>query len=414
MLVKLVRRVMTWIIDSSELLMDLHKAYLDARKNKRGKVYQLEFEYRLEDNLVELRDELISGNYKPRPSTCFVIYEPKMREVFAASFRDRVVHHLFYNYVHVLFERTFIYDSYSCIKGRGTHFGIKRLQHHIRSESAGYSRPCYVLKIDIRGYFMGIDRARLLEICRRTMEKMQDKPSDDEGVTWGEKLDYPFVDNLLESIVNNDPTKGCIMLGNASDWAGLPSEKSLFHAAPGCGLPIGNLSSQLFSNVYMNEFDQFAKRELGCKHYGRYVDDAFVVSTDREWLKSLVPRIEAFLKERLGLSLNRNKLCIRDVRHGVEFLGAYVLPFRTYVSSSSLRRIKCHLLAMPPSPLQEHSPREVRLLQSRVNSWLGVLSHYASHCLRRVLFGHLADLPGSFSRDWLRFRSDSAKTKECF
>ena len=382
-----------------ELLRDLHRAYLDARKNKRGKEYQLRFEYRLEENLVELRDELLSRIYRPRPSTCFVIHEPKMREVFAASFRDRVVHHLFYNYVHELFERSFIHDCYSCIKGRGTHFGIDRLRHHIRSVSEGYSRPCYVLKIDIKGYFMGIDRERLLAICRDTLNRMRDRPSSTEGKTWGEILDYPFVDYLLQSIINNDPTAGCIRLGRASEWEKLPPEKSLFTAKPGCGLPIGNLSSQLFSNIYMNVFDQFAKRDLGCKHYGRYVDDAFVVSGDRKWLQSLIPRIEAFLEEQLDLLLNPDKLRIWDAYQGVEFLGAYLRPFRTYISSRSLRRIKGRLLALPSRGTLQPSQ-----LQSRVNSWLGVLSHYKSHCLRRVLFGSLAALPGTFSPDWLRFR----------
>ena len=346
-------------IAPGELLRDLHRAYLDARKNKRGKEYQLRFEYRLEENLVELRDELLGRIYRPRPSTCFVIHEPKMREVFAASFRDRVVHHLFYNYVYELFERSFIYDCYSCIKGRGTHFGIDRLRHHIRSVSEGYSRPCYVLKIDIKGYFMGIDRRGLLEICRDTLNRMRDRPSGTEGKTWGEILDYPFVDYLLRSIINNDSTAGCIRLGRASEWEKLPPEKSLFTAKPGCGLPIGNLSSQLFSNIYMNVFDQFAKRELGCKHYGRYVDDAFVVSGDRKWLQSLIPRIEAFLEGRLGLRLNTDKLRIWDTYQGVEFLGAYLRPFRTYISS---------------------------------------------HSLRRVFFGYLAALPGTFSPDWLRFK----------
>lgn len=385
-------------ITPEQLLRDLYRAYRDARKHKRGRSYQLRFEFYLEDNLVNLRDELLEGRYSPRPSTCFIIHDPKMREVFAADFRDRIVHHLFYNYTHVLFERTFIADSYSCIEGRGTHYGIDRLRHHIRSVSAGYSRPCYVLKVDVRGYFMHIDRTRLMRICRQTLAKMKHRSSDTEGRSWGEVLDYPFVDYLLECIVHADPLRQCRLLGSPDDWHGLPREKSLFFAAEGCGLPIGNLSSQLFSNIYMNLFDQYAKRSLGCRHYGRYVDDAYIVSGSRDFLKSLLAPMARFLESELGLTLHPHKSRIFDVRQGVEFLGAYHKPFRTYVSHSSLRRMKCKAFSLPAD--------DGRLLQSAVNSYLGVLSHYDSYCLRRVLFGFSSGLVacGRFGRDWLTFR----------
>ena len=384
-------------ITREQLLTDLYKAYKDARKNKRGKAYQLKFEFNLEDNLVTLRDELYNGTYKPLPSTCFIIHDPKMREVFAADFRDRIVHHLFYNYTHVLLERTFIHDSYSCIKGRGTHYGIKRLKHHIRSVSAGYSKPCYVLQIDIRGYFMSIDRQRLLSICRQSLESMRTHESDVKGVSWGEKIDYAFVDNLLEEIVMLDPTDGCIMLGDKEEWEKLPEEKSILHAKENCGLPIGNLSSQLFSNVYMNVFDQFVKRQLGCLHYGRYVDDAYIVADSRSYLKSLLPPITEFLRRELRMELNNSKTHIRDVRRGVEFLGAYIMPFRTYVSSSSVKRIKKKLYTLPKE--------DAKSTRSSVNSLLGVLSHYDSYNLRRVLFGYRSRLNayGRFSRDWLTY-----------
>lgn len=212
-------------ITPPQLLADLYQAYLDARKHKRSKQYQLKFEFHLEDNLTTLRDQLINATYRPLPSTCFVVHQPKMREVFAAHFRDRIVHHLFYNYTHTLFQRTFVNDSYSCIHNRGTYFGIKRLQHHIKSASSGYTRPCYVLQIDIRGYFMSIDRQRLLAICRQSLEKMKNRPSDIPSKTWGQKLDYPFVDYLLRTIVNTDPTDNCIMLGSQKDWDSLPKEK---------------------------------------------------------------------------------------------------------------------------------------------------------------------------------------------
>ena len=384
-------------ISGTQLFQDLYRAYKDARRNKRGKGYQLTFELELEDNLARLRDELLSGSYHPLTSTCFVIHDPKMREIFAADFRDRIVHHLFYNYTYKLFERTFIYDSYSCIAGRGTHLGISRLEHHIRSVSAGYSQPCYVLKVDIRGYFMSINRNRLLDICSKTLDRMKRRESDIEGLTWGEKLDYPFMHYLLRKIICFNPIENCRMLGRKDDWNNLPTEKSLFSAPTDCGLPIGNLSSQLFSNIYLNELDQYVKRELGCRHYGRYVDDAYIVDGNMDRLKSIVPLISDFLDSRLGLKINERKTRIYDARFGVEFLGAYVRPFRTYISNSSLKRISKKMTIVPRN--------DVKSLQSSVNSCLGVMSHYDSYCIRKVLI-YKSGLwkYGRFSNDLLRYK----------
>lgn len=386
-----------YIINREQLLVDLYKAYKDARKHKRSKTYQLQFEFNLEENLIKLCDELISRNYKPRPCICFIIHDPKMREVFASDFRDRIVHHLFYNYTHKLFERTFIYDSYSCIKNKGTHFGINRLKHHIKSESKGYSKMCYILKIDIKGYFMSINREKLLRICRNLLDKMQYKKSDVFGKRWTDLLDFEFIDYLLETIICADPIENCCMIGNISEWELLPREKSMYYAKDNCGLPIGNLSSQLFSNVYMNLFDQYVKRILKCNHYGRYVDDAFVVSCDLDFLKSVVPRISEFLKYDLGLKLNNNKTMIFNSEYGVEFLGAYLKPFRSYISNSSLKRIN--------KTMMRNKCVLDNISQSAINSYLGVFSHYSSYTLRRVLFGYLYNLVscGQFDKSWRKF-----------
>ncbi len=380
-------KVRHFSISKEQLLLDLYKSYKDARKNKRNRAYQLKYEFNLEENLVSLRDELISGNYKPLPSNCFIIHDPKMREVFAANFRDRIVHHLFYNYTHEIFERTFIYDSYSCIKNRGTHFGIERLKHHIRSVSEGYSKPCYFLKIDIRGYFMSINRNVLLDLCRKTLSKVKDRKD----------LDYNFIDYLLEIIINSNPIENCNVLGKIEDWNNLPKEKSLLTAEENCGLPIGNLSSQLFSNVYLNVFDQYVKRNLRCRHYGRYVDDAYIVSDDRKCLKKLIPEISHFLYQELGLEINPQKTRIYDAYQGAEFLGAFIKPFRTYISSSSLERVKKKVILC--------DVENKKYLHSSINSFLGVFSHYNSYCLRRVLFGNNDNLKnaGRFDKEWLRF-----------
>lgn len=387
----------SFTISREQLLIDLYRAYRDARRHKRGKGYQLSFEYRLEDNLVALRDDLYNRTYKTRPSTCFVIHEPKMREVFAGDFRDRIVHHLFYNYTAALFERTFIYDSYSCIKGRGTHQGIERLKHHIRCVSRGYSSAAFVMKIDIRGYFMHIDRRILLQICKDSLQKMYNHKCGVDGLTWGEVLDYELVNYLLETIICNDPTDNCFFIGSRNDWDNLPRDKSIFYSPDGCGLPIGNLSSQLFSNVYMNEFDQYMKRVAHCRYYGRYVDDCYVVGSSRDELKMLVPWIVDFLHARLHLEVNVEKLTITDVRYGIQFLGAFVKPFRTYISKDSLHRIN--------RKMNTANYQSVKQMRCSINSFLGVFSHYESYRLRRVLFGYKYRICrlGHFSPDWLKY-----------
>lgn len=358
------------------LMADLRQAYYDARRHKRGKPYVQRFETRLEQNLGELCDELYERRYRPRPSSCFIITDPKKREVFAADFRDRIVHHLYYNYTHTLFERTFIHDSYSCIKGRGTHYGIRRLAQHIRQESQGYTVPCWVMKMDIRGYFMHIDRRRLLGICLDTIERMRRHYcSASHAARWEEVIDIGFVRYLTEAIVLLDPTEDCRIVGRLEDWDDLPHDKSLFHSPEGCGLPIGNLTSQLLSNVYLNMLDQYMKRELGCRHYGRYVDDFYVVSADREWLLSLVPQVRMALKERLGLDFHDGKLCVTSVWHGAEFLGSWLKPHRIYASRSSARRFRRKLEALADrNPVTWVAP---------LNSYCGLLSHWNNYALRR-------------------------------
>ena len=363
-----------------QLLDDLHAAYYDARRHKRNKPYQQRFESRAEENLRELCDELWDRTYEPRPSTCFIITYPKRREVFAAQFRDRIVHHLYYNYTHEMLERTFIEDSYSCIKGRGTHYGIQRLESHIRKESQNYTEACYVLKMDIRGYFMHINRQRLLDITISSLRRMsKHKVGKGTSGRWRDRVDMDFVEYLSRTIILLNPVEGCRRRGSVLQWKGLPREKSLFHSDEGCGLPIGNLTSQLFSNVYMNELDQYAKRVLHCRHYGRYVDDFYVVSADREWLRGIAAPITAFLRKRLCLEVNAGKTVICDVCKGVCFLGAYLKPHRLYVSNATLRRMEAKVALL-------HRRETPWLLQSSLNSFLGLLSHYNSYRIRYGMF----------------------------
>lgn len=365
-------------LTSEQLLVDLFKAYKDARRHKRKTRKQVEFEMDMERKLVELRDDLWNRQYKPGASVCFVITDPKKREIFAAEFQDRIVHHLYYNYTSPIFERTFIADSYSCRKGKGTHYGVKRLAAHIRSCSNNYRRRCYVLKCDIKGYFMNINRRRLLRICNDTLANMANHQSDRKGLKWVEVVDYDFINYLSEVIILNDPVDNCIVKGGEADWRDLPESKSLFKTSKGCGLPIGNLTSQLFSNVYMNLFDQFVKRRCGQKYYGRYVDDAFVVSQEKWRLRKLVDEFGRFLHSVLGLTLHPDKTVIKNAEYGIEFLGVYVKPFREYVRNST----KCRIIHSLNCIESVHSKR----LECSVNSYLGILSHFKSYKLRRKLF----------------------------
>ena len=370
---------MAYKLTKEALLLDLNAAFQCAKRHKGSKPYVRVFEHHLARNLRSLANDLFNHTYKPEPSSCFIVERPKKREVFAAQFRDRVVHHLYYNYTHKLFERTFIEDCYSCIPKRGTHYGITRLEKHIRQESHNYQHPCYALKLDKRGYFMHINLQKLLEIASSTLRKMA-KHTVHKGSSqrWEDVLDMDFMQWLTCEIVMLDPKTSCKIAGNAEDWEGLDRNKSLFYTPEGCGLPIGNLTSQLLSNVYLNVFDQFMKRVLKCKHYGRYVDDSYVISRSKSWLLGLVPRIQKFLKETLGLELHMGKLHVMEIKQGVEFLGAFVKPYRTYVSNASLARTWYNMRM-----LNMKSPIDV---WRSVNSFLGMMSHYSSFKIRCEMF----------------------------
>ena len=370
---------MAYVLTRQALTADLYAAFLCAKRHKASQPYVQHFERRLMENITRIADALYDRTYKPEPSTCFIIERPKKREVFAAQFGDRVVHHLYYNYTHELFERTFIQDTYSCIPGRGTHYGIERLKQHLLQESHNWQRRCYVLKLDIRGYFMHIDRYRLLDIALGSLENMRThRIMEGERNTWEDEIDFEFIEWLTREIVLLDPTKKCRIAGSKDDWIGLDAAKTLRYAGDGRGLPIGNLTSQLYSNVYLNQFDQFVKRDLKCKHYGRYVDDAYVVSTDRKWLLSLVPRIREFLADVLGLQLHMGKLQVYDAYKGCSFLGAYVRPYRTYIDNHSLQRTM--------QGLRQVDVKDVEHTYLSLNSYIGVLTHYSSYNIRRQLF----------------------------
>jgi len=361
---------------NEKLLKDLFIAYYDTRKNKRNTVNSLAFEMDFESKLFALYEDIITDNYIISPSICFINFKPVQREIFAADFRDRVVHHLIYNYIYQIFDGIFINDSYSCRKGKGTHYGIKRIDHFIRLCSDNYSKDCYILKLDIRGYFMAMNRELLFKKVKNTLTSKRDQL----------EVDFDLLMGLLEKVIYNDPTKNCIIKGRKTDWKGLPKSKSLFYSKRGCGLPIGNLTSQLFGNVYMNEFDHFVKRDLAIKYYGRYVDDFILVYPNREYLKQIIGTIKEYLYVNLELELHPNKVYLQHFSKGVSYLGAYIKPHRIYISNRTKNNFyesikKQSTIAINHKPTKEDKNNFI----SSMNSYLGVLNHYRTYKLRKKM-----------------------------
>ena len=261
--------------------------------------------------------------------------------------------------------------------GRGTSAGISRLEHHLRSVSQNYTHPAYALTMDLSGYFMSIDKDLLWQVVSRILDKYQLTAADD-------KLDRDLVDYLLRVTIYRDIRVNCCFHGSAADWNGLPDNKSLLKAPDGVGLPIGDLTSQMFSNIFLNELDQFIKRQLHCRHYGRYVDDFYIVDTDPERLRSLIPVICTFLHDELHLTLHPHKVRLQAHYRGVRYLGTYVMPYRIYLSNRSLhnlrRNVSERLNNLPSRPLTADECAE---LNQSFASWKGHLIHLRAHFVQQ-------------------------------
>jgi RNA-directed DNA polymerase len=233
---------------------DLLQAWLDCRRTKRTTPSALAFEADHEAHLVELHARLAGGTYTPGRSICFIIDRPKPREIWAAPFPDRIPHHLLYNKVGPRFERGFIADSCACIEGRGTLYAARRLEAKVRSITRNWRRPAFYLKCDVANFFVSIDKPILAGLLER-------------------RIPEPFWRDLARTILLHDPRADVEVRGDRRRLALIPPHKSLFTQDADHGLPIGNLSSQFFANVYLDELDQFVAHRLGARHYVRYVDD---------------------------------------------------------------------------------------------------------------------------------------------
>lgn len=381
---------------------EVFQAYFDCRKNKRNTFNALSFEKHFEQNLFDLHAEINAGNYQPGRSIAFIVNKPVKREIFAANFRDRVVHHLIINKLNPLFEQTFIPDSYACRVGKGTHFGIQQANRFIRACSKNYTEDCYILKLDVQGFFMNINRNLLWERLQQFI------------INNYHLADKSLVMELTSKFIFNDPTTNCIIKGSLKNWDSLPKDKSLFHSPPDCGLPIGNLTSQVFANFYLHLLDQYIKSELGITFYGRYVDDFIIVHQDKVWLKNHVPRISVFLKHQLQLTLHPKKIYLQHYSKGVKVLGVLIKPNRIYIDN----RTKGNFYAAVQKQnevVRQGKPDGVALTYflSSMNSYLGIMKHYKTYNLRsKILIENISGwwwnyvyVSGGFSKFVLRIKS---------
>lgn len=287
---------------------DVIEAYYSCRKNKRTTYSALEFEIDLEKNLYGLYKELSNGDYIISPSICFVVKQPRVREVWAAQFRDRVVHHIIYNKLSPHWNRRFEADSCACIPGRGTMYGAIRLESHIRSASENWTKDCHYLKCDLANFFTSIDKNILWEYISPTIH-------DD------------WLKNLCHQVMFNYPIENGIYLSSADEYSLVESRKRLGNFGILKGLPIGNLTSQFFANVLMDILDTFVKQVLRASHYIRYVDDCIVVSQDVEFLKHCLQEMSKCVRE-IGMEFNKKKCFIHNIDRGVSFVGQTIYPHR--------------------------------------------------------------------------------------
>lgn len=348
-------------------------AYYDCRRRKRTTINALQFETNLERNIMDLYRELMDGSYQPGTSICFVVTRPKPREVWAADFRDRVVHHLLYNRIAERFHRSFSADSCACIPGRGTLYGAKRLEHKVRSITQNWLQSAYYLKLDMANFFVSIDKNILRDLLAK-------------------KIDEPWVMRLAETILFHDPRENVRIKGAEKLLDLIPPHKSLFNQPPHLGLPIGNLSSQFFANVYMDALDQHVKHRIGAKHYIRYVDDMILLHESPAWLNSAAVEIGNFATKRLGLLLNPRKTILQPIHRGVDFVGQIIKPWR--------RVLRRKTLDNATAMLAEKNGED---LMMSANSYLGLLrqtshSHRARARLARIAIGKGHCVDGKFRK----------------
>lgn len=301
-------------------LKNLHEAWREFVSGKKYRKDVAEFQLKLSENIYRLHVDLKIKSYAHGPYEAFSVNDPKPRSIHKASVRDRLLHHALYRQLYPFFDTKFIDDSYSCRDFKGSHRALNRFRLFARIVSKNNRRTCWVLKCDIRKFFASIDQATLKTIVKKHVR--------DLGVVW-----------LFGKVIDS------------------------FHSTvPGRGLPLGNLTSQLLVNVYINEFDQYVKHGLRQKHYIRYADDFVFMHHDRGVLMEVLPKVHDFLKERLKLELHPDKTYFQTVASGVDFLGWVHFPRHRVLRTATKRRMFNRLKANDGK-------------YASVRSYLGMISH---------------------------------------
>ncbi len=351
---------------------DLLFAYYDCRRNKGGTHNAVAFELNYERNLLALRDEINSGTYNPDRSIAFIVTKPVQREIFAADFRDRVVHHWIALRIEPLLEQVFIDESFNCRKGKGTLAGIKHFRDAIREESASYTRDCWVLKYDLKGFFMSINRQKVTDKLCRFIE---------QNYTGDDKNTLLF---LCRKVLLNAPEQNCIIKGHPNEWRGLSKDKSLFTVPDGYGLPIGNLTSQLIANFLLNDTDHYLKEQLGLR-IARYVDDTATVGCDKAAMLAAMPLVRSYLWETAGAVVHPKKFYMQHYSKGVNFIGAVIKFDRIYLANRSLGSAyqRLHKFNELVASYPDFAKKNVEYFVSCINSYLGLMRHCNAYALRR-------------------------------
>lgn len=319
-------------------LENLYRAFLRASARKRHRRAVREFEFHLETRLREIRREVEAGAYRWGPYRRFLICDPKRREIRAAPLRDRVLHHAIVDVVDPIFERGFISDTYACIRGRGQHRAFERYRRFARSRRG----QGYVLKCDIAGYFRSVDHEVLLGLL-------------------GRRIGDPRLLALLESLVAHGAE------------------------APGVGMPIGSLTSQMFANLYLDPLDHFVKEGLRVRHYLRYMDDFVLLLDDRAQARRRLAEIEAFLRERLRLRLNPRRRQVAPLASACDFLGYVHHPDgRTRVRRRSVQRLRRRIATLDEGLGTGRT--DWLAARSSLASWIGLAGHADAFRLSRTIF----------------------------
>ena len=348
-------------------LEDVFESYYECRKNKRRTCNALKFENNYEVECVKLWEEINNRTYEIGKSITFIVTRPKKREVFAASFRDRIVHHLIIRRLESLFEDYFIYDTYNCRKGKGTLFGIHRLHDLVQNYTENYTKPCYIAKFDFKGFFMHIHKSTLWNMLKEFIT---------ERYFGEDKEDILY---LTKKVVLHNPELHCIRKSPKHMWNGLSKDKSLFTVGKDYGLPIGNLTSQMFANFYLTEFDRIMyKKYKG--YYGRYVDDFFVLHRDKGFILKSIPGMRKWLKDILSVTLHPKKLYIQYYKKGCEFTGSVVKGDRIY---SANRTVSHYIQAIHRFNEIEDKENHIQDFISSMNSYFGYFRQFKAYAIRR-------------------------------